>query len=60
MLPCMATKVVAWNVCGEILKGAAHPSVPLVDLPLQGNEGIYILLMLCTARDVEIALLQTL
>lgn len=47
-------------VCGEIVKSAAHASVPLINQPLQESKGIYILLMLCTARDAQISLLYTL
>lgn len=41
-------------VCGDTVKSAAHASVPLINLPLQGSWGIYILLMLRIASDAHI------
>lgn len=38
-------------MCGKLMKMAAHESLATINLPLQGNQGIYILLMLCTLRD---------
>lgn len=47
------------KLCSEVVKSAAHASMPLMNQPLQGSEEIYILLMLCTARDAHISLLHT-
>lgn len=56
----LACKSCGAQVLCAVRLSAAHASVPLINQPLQGSKGIYILLMLCTARDAQISLLYTL